>query len=142
MIFSQVTSIKDLDIPNLLKIHRLPEIRCFIDINERKYFKFVVKNKSVFYYKIFDNETLVGSIHCELVGSTLYLSLLIFPEYQSKGYGTKTLKDVINKTLPLDFETIEVSINDDNAPSFHLFEKVGFVKTSIDGGLINYIYKL
>lgn len=43
MIFSQVTSIKDPDIPHLLKIHRLPEIRCFIDINERKYFKFVVK---------------------------------------------------------------------------------------------------
>lgn len=140
MTYTLLDSLKDPDIPHLLEIHTLPEIQRFIDINEKKYFKFVIENKNVFYYKIFDKDTLIGSIHCELAGKTMYLSLLIFPEYQNKGYGTKTLEDIINKTIPLDFEVIEVAINDDNHPSLHLFEKVGFVKTSVDGGLVNYTF--
>ncbi len=140
MKFLQVTSLKDTDIPRLLDVHMLPEVSRFIDIIEKKYFKFVIENKNVFYYKIFDKDTLIGSVHCELAGKTMYLSLLIFPEHHNKGYGTKTLEDIINKTIPLDFEVIEVAINDDNHPSLHLFEKVGFVRTSVDGGLINYTF--
>lgn len=142
MTYTLLTSLKDTDIPLLLEIHSLPEIKCFIDINTKKYFKYVTKSNSVFYYKIFDEDTLVGSIHCELSEKTMYLSLLIFPEHQNKGFGTKVLKDIINKKIPIEFETIEVSINDDNVSSLHLFEKVGFIRTSVDGGLIDYKYKL
>lgn len=140
MTYTLLNSLKDLDIPRLLEIHSLPEIQCFIDINIKKYFKYVTKSNNVFYYKIFDADTLVGSVHCELSGKTMYLSLLIFPEHQNKGYGTKTLEDIISKKISLDFETIEVAINDDNFPSLHLFEKVGFIRTSVDGGLINYTF--
>ncbi len=142
MTYAQITALKDADIPRLLEIHRQPEIQRFIEINEKKYFKYVTKSKNVFYYKIFDDDTLVGSVHCELSGKKMYLSLLVFPDYQNKGYGTKTLEDIINRIFPLDFETIEVAINNDNFPSLHLFEKVGFVRTSVDGGLINYSYSL
>ena len=142
MTYTLLTSLKDTDIPILLEIHSLPEIKCFIDINTKKYFKYVTKSNNVFYYKIFDEDTLIGSIHCELSGKTMYISLLIFPEYQNKGYGTKTLREVINGSFLLDFETIEVSINNDNLPSLHLFEKVGFIRTSVDGGLVNYIYSM
>ena len=140
MTYTLLNSLKDPDIPRLLEIHSLPEIQCFIDINIKKYFKYVVKSENVFYYKIYDEDILVGSVHCELVGKTMYLSLLIFPEYQNNGYGTKTLEDIISKKFPLDFETIEVSINNDNFPSLHLFEKVGFIRTSVDGGLIKYTF--
>lgn len=142
MTYTLLNSLKDPDIPRLLEIHSLPEIQCFIDINIKKYFKYVVKSENVFYYKIYDNNMLIGSVHCELSDKTMYLSLLISPEHHNKGYGTKVLKDIINKTIPLDFECIEVSINDDNTPSLHLFEKVGFIRTSVDGGLINYKYQL
>ena len=140
MKFSQITSLKDPDISHLLDVHMSPEVSHFIDIDEKKYFKFIVENKNAFYYKIFDKDTLVGSVHCELSGKTMYLSLMIFPEYQNKDYGTKTLEDIISKKFSLDFETIEVAINDDNFPSLHLFEKVGFIRTSVDGGLINYTF--
>lgn len=140
MTYTLLNSLKDPDIPRLLETHSLPEIQCFIDINIKKYFKYVVKSENVFYYKIYDEGILVGSVHCELSGKTMYLSLLIFPEYQNKGYGTKALEDIINKKIPLDFKTIEVSINNDNFPSLHLFEKVGFIRTSVDGGLINYTF--
>ena len=142
MTYTLLNSLKDPDIPRLLEIHSLPEIQCFIDINIKKYFKYVVKSENVFYYKIYDEDILVGSVHCELDSRTMYLSLLIFPEYHNKGYGTKALEDIINKKIPLDFKTIEVSINNDNFPSLHLFEKVGFIRTSVDGGLINYKYQL
>ncbi|MEE0981095.1 MAG: GNAT family N-acetyltransferase [Acutalibacteraceae bacterium] len=140
MTYALLNSLKDPDIPRLLETHSLPEIQCFIDINIKKYFKYVVKSENVFYYKIYDEDILVGSVHCELSGKTMYLSLLIFPEHQNKGYGTKTLEDIISKKISLDFETIEVAINDDNFPSLHLFEKVGFIRTSVDGGLINYTF--
>lgn len=140
MTYTLLNSLKDPDIPRLLEIHSLPEIQCFIDINIKKYFKYVVKSENVFYYKIYDEDILVGSVHCELDSRTMYLSLLILPEYHNKGYGTKALEDIINKKIPLDFKTIEVSINNDNFPSLHLFEKVGFIRTSVDGGLINYTF--
>ena len=135
-----IESLNDPDIPHLISIHNLPEHSRYISINEKKYFKYVVKNDSVYYYKIFENNTLIGSVHCELSKKTMYLSLLVFPEYQGNGYGTKIIEQITNGILPLDFENIEVSINDDNPSSLHIFEKVGFIKTSTDGGLINYIY--
>lgn len=140
MTYTLLTSTKDADIPQLLSNHLLPEVSRFISINKRKYFKFVTETENVFYYKILKNSTLVGSVHCEISGTALYVSLLIFPEFQNNGYGTKVIKDIIDGVLPLNFDSIEVSIDKINLPSLRLFEKVGFAKSSVDGGLINYTY--
>lgn len=140
MTYSLLTSLKDSDIPQLLSNHLLPEVSRFIDINEKKYFKYVTKTENVFYYKISENGKLIGSVHCEISGTVLYVSLLIFPEFQNNGFGTKVIKDIISGALSLNFDSIEVSIDKTNLPSLHLFEKVGFKATSADGGLINYTY--
>ncbi len=140
MTYSLLTSLKDSDIPQLLSNHLLPEVSRFIDINEKKYFKYVTKAENVFYYKFSENGKLIGSVHCEISGTVLYVSLLIFPEFQNKGYETIVMQDIINGVLPLDFDTIEVSIDKVNTPSLRLFEKVGFIKTCVDGELINYTY--
>lgn len=140
MKYTLLKSTHDPDIHQLLHIHRLPEISRFIDINEKKYFEYVTSAENVFYYKVFYDNTLVGSVHCEKVDRILYLSLLVFPEFQNKNYGTQILADIINGVIPLCFDSIEVSIDKTNAPSLHLFEKVGFIKASVDGGLINYTY--
>ncbi|MBQ7043611.1 MAG: GNAT family N-acetyltransferase [Clostridia bacterium] len=140
MTYSLLTSLNDSDIPQLLSNHLLPEVSLFIDINEKKYFKYVTKTENVFYYKISENGKLIGSVHCEISGTVLYVSLLIFPEFQNNGFGTKVIKDIISGTLPLNFDSIEVSIDKTNLPSLRLFEKVGFIKTSVDGGLVNYTY--
>lgn len=107
MTYTLLNSLKDPDIPRLLEIHSLPEIQCFIDINIKKYFKYVVKSENVFYYKIYDEDILVGSVHCELDSRTMYLSLLIFPEYHNKGYGTKTLEDIISKNFLLTLKALK-----------------------------------
>ena len=166
MTYSLLTSLKDSDIPQLLSNHLLPEVSRFIDINEKKYFKYVTKTENVFYYKISENGKLIGSVHCEISGTVLYVSLLIFPEFQNNGFGTKVIKDIISGALSLrvtviseparkrafsalfgvsalkglNFDSIEISIDKTNLPSLRLFEKVGFIKTSVDGGLVNYTY--
>ena len=140
MTYSLLASLKDTDIPKLLSIHLLPEVSRFISINKRKYFKYVTKTENVFYYKIFEDDTLIGSIHCEIADKKLFVSLLVFPEFQNKGYGTKIIKDVISGALPLEFEAIEAAIDKNNLPSLRLFEKAGFTKASVDGGLISYTY--
>lgn len=141
MKYMLLKSTLDPDIPQLLRVHLLSEISRFIDINEKKYFEYVTSAENVFYYKVFCDNTLVGSVHCETVDRTLYLSLLVFPDFQRKGYGTQIIKDIINGYLPFDFDAIEIAIDRTNLPSLRLFEKIGFTKTSVDGGLINYRYK-
>lgn len=140
MTYTLLTSLKDADIPQLLSVHSLPDVSRFIAINKKKYFKFVTETENVFYYKVYENSTLIGSVHCQTEGEILYISLLIFPEFQNNGYGTKVIKDIIDGVLPLNFDSIEISIDKTNLPSLRLFEKVGFIKTSVDGGLINYTY--
>lgn len=140
MKYIQITSIKDSDIPFLLSIHRLPETSRFISINEKKYFKYLTKTENVFYYKVFDAEKLVASVHCELSDKTLYLSLLVIPDFQNQGIGTAILTDIKNGVLPIEFEKISVSIDEDNFASLQLFKKAGFLQTSKEDELIDFIY--
>lgn len=141
MKYIQITSPKDSDIPYLLSVHRLPEISRFIDINEENYFRYVTETENVFYYKVFDGEKLVATVHCELSETILYLSLIVIPCFQNQGIGTNIVADIKSGVLPVTFEKISVSINDNNFASLHLFKKSGFVKTSVDGSLIDYTYK-
>ena len=65
----------------------------------------------------------------------------MLPEYQRRGIATGILRDVQNGRIPLDFERIEVSIEESNIASIKLFEKMNFVFLSKDGELINYVYQ-
>lgn len=107
MTYSLLTSLNDSDTPQLLSNHLLPEVSRFIDINEKKYFKYVTKTENVFYYKISENGKLIGSVHCEISGTVLYVSLLIFPEFQNNGFGTKVIKDIISGALSLSLASIQ-----------------------------------
>lgn len=140
MKYIQITSTRDADIPFLLSIHRLPEISRFISINEKKYFKYVTKTENVFYYKVFDAQRLIASVHCELSDTTLYLSLLVIPDFQNQGIGTAILSDIKNGVLPISFKKIYVSIDEDNFASLQLFKKAGFSQISKEDKLINFFY--
>ncbi|MBR6530999.1 MAG: GNAT family N-acetyltransferase [Clostridia bacterium] len=140
MKYIQITSIKDSDIPFLISVHRSPEISRFISINEKKYFKYVTEAENVFYYKVFDSERLVASVHCELEDTTLFLSLLVIPDFQRQGIGTAILSDIKNGVLPIAFKKIYVSIDEDNSASLQLFKKAGFSQISKEDKLIDFIY--
>ena len=56
--------------------------------------------------------------------------------------GTKIVKDLQSDVLGLNYDCSEVSIDEKNAASLRLFEKLGFLAVSRDDELLNYIYKL
>lgn len=139
MMYIRITDTADSDIPALNQIHLLPEVSKFISISEN-YWNYVTSCKNVSYYKIYSENTLVGAVHTELNGNTLYLSILVFPEHQNKGYGTAVIRDIKNGVLPYAFNKIEVSIDKTNTASIRLFEKCGFVCVSQEGELLNLVF--
>jgi len=141
MNYERLTSEWDKDIPYLLSIYRLPEISRYIHIDEVNYWHYVASNENVFYYKVYDGDRLVAAIHCELSDKTLFMDIVVLPEYQRRGIATGILWDIQNGHLPLAFERIEVAIEEGNIASIKLFEKMNFVFLAKDGELINYVYQ-
>lgn len=138
--YIRISSENDIDVSKLIKIYRLPEISRFISISEN-YFNYVTNTENVYFYKIFHNETLVGAIHLEKCGDVLYMDILILPEFQRTGFGTRVIKDIQNDVFGLRSHRIEISIDEKNIASIKLFEKVGFEFSSKEDELISCVYQ-
>lgn len=68
------------------------------------------------------------------------MDILIFPEFQKSGLGTKVINDIKKDIFNLSFKKIEVSIDENNSPSLRLFENAGFKFVSQEDELKNYEY--
>lgn len=136
--YSQMISENDPDIPSLLSVFRKPEIACFYSVDRETYFSYVTHTANVYFYKVYRGGGLVGVIHLEKQDATLFLSILVLPEYQRAGVGTRILKDVLDDGLGLDFRKVEVFIDEKNTASRRLFEKLGFDAGPKDEELIRY----
>ena len=141
MNYQKITEITDRDIPYLTEMLTAPEIARYISINEDHYWNYVTKSSYVSYFKAYDQDELVGAVHCEIMNKTLSISILVVPKHQKKGYGTAILKDIQARALPVEFDTIEASVDERNRASIRLFEKMGFVPVSKEDELISYVYK-
>ena len=82
---------------------------------------------NVYFYKVYKDNILVATTHLELACGVLYMSVVVFPEYQKLGIATTILNDIHVGKLGLDFHTIHVSIAENNIASRKLFESSGFV---------------
>ena len=140
LIYTRLTQTNDEDIAQISTVYDLPEIAQYIAIGEQ-YFCYVTGNENVYFYKIFSDDNLMGTVHLEKQEDTLYLSVVVFPQYQNAGYGTKILADVQKDAFGLGYKIIEVSIDEINLASIRLFEKAGFVFVSQDDELRNYVWK-
>ena len=130
----------DADIPNLIAIYKKPEIAQYISIGDN-YFHYVTTNDEVYFYKIYENNKLIGATHIEKQGTVLFMDILVLPEFQRNGLGTKILTDIQNDVFELNFERIEISIDERNTASLKLFENAGFVRISKEDELLNYVYQ-
>ncbi len=130
----------DEDIPIILSVYKQPSISQFISIDEENYWRYITSTDNVYFYKIYKNDILVATIHLELVDHVLYMSLVVFPEYQKQGIATTILKCIQTGKLELDFTKIQVSIDEKNVASIKLFEKYGFVRIGKDEELLEYAY--
>lgn len=132
-----MVSDKDQDIPLLAEVYKMPEIARYLSI-EDNFFHYVTNTENVYFYKVYLYDDLVAAIQLEKQGRTLYMAILVFPEYQRRGVATRILKDVKDG---FGLDKIEVSVNSGNLPSLRLFEKAGFCAVSQEEELINLVYK-
>ncbi|MBR2877195.1 MAG: GNAT family N-acetyltransferase [Clostridia bacterium] len=139
--YTRILSERDNDIRNLISIFKLPDVSRYYCIDYDNYFSYVTDNPDVYFYKVYDNEKMIGALHLEKAEETLYLSIVVFPEFQNKGNGSKIIEEVKNNVLGLQYSKIEVAIHRENIASLKLFENQGFAVESEDGSLITYIYE-
>ena len=138
-IYKRIVNPEDKDVLLIKEIHLKPEIKKYISISEN-YFNYVTNTENVYFYKVYVDKTLVGTIHLEKHDNILYMDILIFPEFQNSGLGTKVIIDIKNDIFNLDFKKVEVSIDQSNIPSLRLFEKLSFNLVSQEDELKNYEY--
>ena len=130
----------DADIPLILSVYKQPLISQFISIDEENYWKYITDTDNVYFYKIYKDDILVSAIHLELDNCVLYMSVVVFPEHQKQGIATTILKDIQAGKLELDFDKIQVSIDEKNTASINLFESAKFVCVGKDTELLEYEY--
>lgn len=130
----------DTDIPQLITIHQTSEIAQYLSISDN-YFHYVTNTENVNFYKVYEDGELIGSTHIEKQGTTLFMDILVFPEFQRTGLGTKIVKDIQNDIIGLNYERSEISIDERNTASLKLFENAGFIRVSKENELINFVYR-
>ena len=140
MTYRLVKNFDDEDIPTILSVYKQPSISQFISIDEENYWKYITDTDNVYFYKIYKDDVLLATIHLELVDCVLYMSVVVFPEYQKQGIATTILKDIQAGKTGLDFNKIQVSIDEKNTASLKLFESAGFICVNKDEELLEYEY--
>ncbi len=138
--YARILGEDDRDIPQLITIYQMPEIAQYLSISDN-YFHYVSNTANVYFYKVYENNELIGSIHLEKQENLLFMTILVFPEFQKMGFGTRIIKDIQNDVFGLEYERIEISIDERNTASIKLFGNAGFLCISKDDELINYIYQ-
>jgi RimJ/RimL family protein N-acetyltransferase len=138
--YEQLLNENDIAISQLKTVYKLPEVSRYLSISDN-YFCYVANTSNVYFYKVYNKGQLIGTIHLENHDNLLHMDILIFPEYQRKGFATEVIKDIQNDFFKLNYKKIEISIDEANSASIKLFENAGFVRTSRDDELINFVYQ-
>ena len=138
--YTRILTEDDSNIPHLLQIYQQPNVSQFISISD-SYFHYVTNTPNVYFYKVYEKEKLIGAIHLEKNENLLYMDILIFPEFQKMGFATMVIKDIQNDIFGLNYDRIEISIDESNIASLKLFENAGFTFVSKEAELLNYVYE-
>ena len=138
--YTRILTEDDSNIPHLLQIYQQPNVSQFISISD-SYFHYVTNTPNVYFYKVYEKEKLIGAIHLEKNENLLYMDILIFPEFQKMGFATRVIKDIQNDIFGLNYDRIEISIDESNISSLKLFENAGFTFVSKEAELLNYVYE-
>lgn len=137
--YKRVTSVTDSDIPFIAAALRA---ELYIHIADYDgYFLYVTDSADVYFYKVYDNDNLIGVLHLENPEETVFVSVVVFEEHRRKGFGKQIVRDLINDRFALGYRVVEAGIAPSNLASRTLFEHAGFVAESQEDDVINYIYK-
>ncbi len=140
MTYRQLISLADEHIPMILAAYKLPSVAQFISIDEANYWNYVTSFSNVWFYKVFQKDSMVATIHMETSERTLYMDIVVFPEFQRRGIATQILHDIQAGTFAIEFDQIRISIDEKNTASIRLFEHAGFVRSGKEEELLEYVY--
>lgn len=138
--YKQLINENDIDISKLKTIYQLPEVSRYLSISDN-YFCYVVGTSGVYFYKVYIDDKLIGTIHLEKQENLLFMDILVFPRFQRKGFATRIIKDIQKDIFKLNYEKIQISIDETNIASLQLFSNAGFTQISKDDELINFAYQ-
>ena len=138
--YRQIVSEHDADIPRIKAVYQNPCVARYLDMNDN-FFRYVTTAESVYYFTVYESGALIGTVHLEKQGSVLSAAILVFPEYQRLGFGTRIVKDLQSGALGLGYACIEVSVDVRNEASLKLFENAGFIRVSQEDELITLVYQ-
>jgi len=130
----------DTDIEKLTEIYQTPDTARYISISDN-YFHYVTNTENVYFYKVYENGTLIGATHLEKQDDVLFMDILVFTEFQGMGYGTRIIKDIQDDIFGLCYKTIEVYIDASNYASKKLFMKSNFDFVSEEDELMKFVYR-
>ncbi len=105
-------------------------------------------NNDVFPYAIYEDDTPVGFLLLEddIEDRELWIWRIMFPvENENKGYGTQTIRLVINmaKENMSKYDNLYLDCDETNTKAMYLYKKLGFNETEIkEHGSIRLVYKL
>ncbi len=136
--YIRLSSENDDNINDIVKEYEHPSIACYISIDRKYYFKYVTETANVCFYKVYRDGELVGTTHLELNDKTLYMDIVVFPSHRKTGIGTQIISDIQCGKIDIEYDKIEVAIDESNFQSRRLFEKMGFLAVSREDELINY----
>lgn len=142
MKFVLLDSVNDMDMPKIQSVYTHSSISRFICINTDNYWHYVTATENVYFYKVYDRNNLISTVHCELYDKVLHLALVVFPEHQRMGLGATILKAIQKGDLDLSFDKIHASIELQNFASRRLFEKSGFDCIAKGNDLLEYEYRM
>ena len=60
-----------------------PSVERFVEINKEKFWSYVTETENVYFYKVYNENTLSGTVQCEIYNRILYLAIVVFPDYQN-----------------------------------------------------------
>lgn len=98
-----------------------------------KYFKNILKSQSDFHYVIALDKVVIGHISLCKREKDKYETQIIIGEkdYRGKGYGSKAIMLLINKTKKLNISKIYLEVRPDNIHAIKAYKKCGFVEKGI-----------
>ena len=138
--FSLLKSTDDTDLKIIKENYNKPSVERFVDINKEKYWIYVTEAENVYFYKVYNDDILSGTVHCELCDGVLYLAVVVFPEFQNKKIATAMVNAVLDGITGLEFNEIQVSVDEKNAASLKLFRNIGFVQIGQEDELVEFKY--
>ncbi len=140
--FILLESTEDKELEVIKENYDKPTVERFVEINKEKFWSYVTETENVYFYKVYNEGTLVGTVHCDLYDGILYLAVVVFPEYQNKGIGTHMVKFITDGKTGLEFKEIQVSIDEKNTASMKLFRKAGFTRIGQEEELVEFQYMM